>query len=52
MNAKGLNLLITALVLSAGKLIAEPLGTAFTYQGQLNQSGSPANGLHDFQFSL
>ena len=27
-------------------------GTAFTYQGQLNVGGSPANGLYDFQFSL
>lgn len=27
-------------------------GTAFTYQGRLNHDGIPANGLHDFQFSL
>lgn len=27
-------------------------GTTFTYQGQLQNSGSPANGLYDFQFSL
>lgn len=27
-------------------------GTAFTYQGQLNLNGSPANGLYDFTFSL
>jgi hypothetical protein len=27
-------------------------GTAFTYQGQLQNSGSPATGLYDFQFSL
>ena len=27
-------------------------GTAFTYQGQLNSGGSPANGFYDFQFSL
>jgi len=27
-------------------------GTAFTYQGRLNASGSPATGLYDFQFSL
>jgi hypothetical protein len=30
----------------------EPLGTAFTYQGQLNASGAPANGHFDFQFAL
>ena len=27
-------------------------GTAFSYQGQLNNSGSPANGFYDIQFSL
>jgi len=27
-------------------------GTAFTYQGQLKQGGSPANGAYDFQFTL
>ncbi len=26
--------------------------TAFTYQGSLNTSGSPANGNHDFEFAL
>ena len=28
------------------------LGTAFTYQGQLQQGGAPADGSCDFQFSL
>jgi hypothetical protein len=28
------------------------LGTAFTYQGQLNDGDSPANGAYDFQFKL
>ncbi len=28
------------------------LGTAFTYQGQLQQSGAPANGLCDFRFGV
>jgi hypothetical protein len=27
-------------------------GTAFTYQGQLNSGGSPANGNYDFTFAL
>ena len=31
---------------------AQPLGTAFTYQGQLTESGQPANGLYDLQFCL
>jgi hypothetical protein len=29
-----------------------PVGTAFTYQGQLKEDGSPANGIYDFQFAL
>ncbi|MBI4233624.1 MAG: hypothetical protein HY686_04200 [Chloroflexi bacterium] len=31
---------------------AAPLGTAFTYQGVLKQSGNPVNGACDLQFSL
>src|SRR5437879_6318587 len=31
---------------------AAPLGTAFTYQGLLTVSGSPANGSYDFNFNL
>ena len=31
---------------------AVPLGTAFTYQGQVQTSGEPENGTCDFQFAL
>jgi hypothetical protein len=31
---------------------AAPLGTAFTYQGQLVDNGSPANGNYDLRFTL
>ncbi len=31
---------------------AAPMGTAFTYQGQLNDGGKPADGVYDFQFRL
>jgi hypothetical protein len=43
--------LIIAAVLSAGAL-ARAQGTAFTYQGQLNDNGAPATGIYDFQFRL
>ncbi|MBI1824760.1 MAG: hypothetical protein HY287_06470 [Planctomycetes bacterium] len=33
-------------------VVAAPLGTAFTYQGQLKISGVPANGVYDFEFRL
>jgi hypothetical protein len=45
-------LVFTLLVLATGDLGAAPLGTAFSYQGQLQPSGGSANGLYDFQFSL
>ncbi|MBN2005036.1 MAG: hypothetical protein JXA21_16880 [Anaerolineae bacterium] len=32
--------------------IQAPLGTAFTYQGQLQDNGAPANGSYDFRFTV
>ena len=57
MNARrdGWVALVLALALLVGGLVpaqAEPLSYLFTYQGQLQQSGSAVNGTCDFQFSL
>lgn len=32
--------------------VAAPLGTAFTYQGELKQNGVAANGAFDFEVAL
>ena len=34
------------------QLSASPLGTAFTYQGRLNDGGNPATGIYDLRFAL
>lgn len=41
-----------ALALAAAPGSAAAQGTAFTYQGQLNDGGNPANGLYDLTFQL
>jgi len=44
-----------AAALTFAVLAASPVGaqsTAFTYQGHLDDAGTPANGLHDFRFVL
>jgi len=43
---------LTLLALLAGIHHAAAQGMAFTYQGQLGDSGSPANGSYDLQFEL
>ena len=44
---------VTFVLLSAtGCLPAWSQGTAFTYQGRLNGTGGPANGLYDLQFTI
>ncbi len=41
------------LVISIASIgFAAPMGTAFTYQGRLNDNGNPADGLYDLQFKL
>ncbi len=43
---------ILCLLTSAFCLSAFAQGTAFTYQGRLNDGGNPANGIYDLSFSL
>src|SRR5205085_2105881 len=43
---------LLAVLVASGTTHAAPLGTAFTYQGQLKQSGAAVNGASDFKFSL
>ena len=52
MNKIGLRILVTGIALSIGSVMAAPLGTAFTYQGQLSDAGLPATGTYDLQFKL
>ena len=45
-------LLSLCLLPTAPCLAASPTGTAFTYQGRLNDAGQPANGAYDLRFAL
>ena len=49
---KALTLLVALSFVALGLRPAHALGTAFTYQGRLDDGGSPANGLHDLVFRL
>ncbi|NBB70264.1 MAG: hypothetical protein GVY33_08050 [Alphaproteobacteria bacterium] len=44
--------LLCLLAAAVAAPVPAQVGTAFTYQGQLEQDGSPANGTYDFQFQL
>jgi len=46
------SILMVILVLPVGGAQAAPLGSAFTYQGRLNDHGQVAEGVYDFQFKL
>ena len=43
---------LVALLVGGAAMNLEAQGTAFYYQGRLNDAGSAANGDYDFQFSL
>ncbi len=45
-------LIFTGAMLLPSAAGAEPLSTAFTYQGRLTDGGQPANGSHEFEFTL
>ena len=51
MKAKSVILCLLTFVLDHSAF-GEPLGTAFTYLGRLNNGGNAASGYHDFQFKL
>jgi hypothetical protein len=46
------SILISTLLLLSGLPGASAQGTAFTYQGRLNDNGAPANGSYDLAFTL
>ena len=47
-----LALAATCALLASPALAQTPLGTSFTYQGRLVESGTPPNGSYDFRFVL
>ncbi|MBU0617026.1 MAG: hypothetical protein KKI02_04865 [Planctomycetes bacterium] len=55
MHRKHIYILFVAAIglLCADPLLAQdPIGTVFTYQGELKQAGTPVDGLADFEFTL
>ena len=52
MKTRTLVSLLALLALFSGSIRAVPLGTAFTYQGRLQDGSSPANGTYDLSFAL
>jgi hypothetical protein len=47
-----MGILMVLLLLIVGAVQAAPMGTAFTYQGRLDDNGQPANGYFDLQYRL
>jgi len=52
MKTKSILIPLTVAALCAAGTYAAPMGTAFTYQGRLNDGGQPANNLYDLTFTL
>jgi len=52
MKTKSILIPLTVAALCAAETFAAPMGTAFTYQGRLNDGGQPANNLYDLTFTL
>ena len=52
MKTQILNLILTLVLFASAATALHAQGTAFTYQGRLNNTGSPANGSYDFTFTL
>lgn len=52
MRRESIVLGVAACTASLTAFAQTPLGTVFTYQGQLKESGSPASGLYDIRFQL
>src|SRR5678815_1392546 len=52
MNQKLPTLCSLFLLLAGANLNGAPLGTAFTYQGRLNDAAGPASGNYDLRFSV
>jgi hypothetical protein len=44
--------IVIALLSISYAIFADPVGSVFTYQGELRKLGEPANGTFDFQFEL
>ena len=47
-----ISMTVCAVILVSAQAVAAPVGTAFTYQGQLKAGGIPADGEYDFLFQL
>ena len=52
MESTQYSILAILLAVLSGTVMAEPVPDAITYQGAVEQNGSPINGLTDFQFIL